>query len=146
MSWLLCIGRLVSKTDNVMHFARLVKQPSVDSVSDWYVFGAYMVDCPMRVGTVRVWQRFAWVHRDLAAFSLPRPCQRWSCVWIAHLGFFGLIGSYVLWWPVVPDDLVTVRSQHICLERPRLPIGHHVNCCEFSSLAQFTNDTVRHQF
>ena len=33
VSWLLCIGRLVSKTDNVMHFARLVKQASVDSVS-----------------------------------------------------------------------------------------------------------------
>ena len=34
VSWLLCIGRLVSKTDNVMHFARLVKQASVDLVSD----------------------------------------------------------------------------------------------------------------
>ena len=33
VSWLLCIGRLVSKTDNVMHFASLVKQASVDSVS-----------------------------------------------------------------------------------------------------------------
>ena len=41
VSWLLCIGRLVSKIDNVMHFVRLVKQASVDSVSDWYVFGAY---------------------------------------------------------------------------------------------------------
>ena len=30
VSWLLCIGRLVSKTDDVMHFARLVKQASVD--------------------------------------------------------------------------------------------------------------------
>ena len=28
VSWLLCIGRLVSKTDNVMHFACLVEQAS----------------------------------------------------------------------------------------------------------------------
>ena len=32
MSWLLSIGRLVSKTDNVMHLAHLVKQVSVDVV------------------------------------------------------------------------------------------------------------------
>ena len=31
--WLLCIGILVSETDNIMHFAHLVKQ-----VSDDYVF------------------------------------------------------------------------------------------------------------
>ena len=30
VSWLLCLGRLVSKIDNVMHFACLVKQASVD--------------------------------------------------------------------------------------------------------------------
>ena len=33
VSWLLCIGRLVSKIDNAMHFARLIKQVSVDLVS-----------------------------------------------------------------------------------------------------------------
>ena len=38
VSWLLCIGRLVSKTDNVMHFACLVKQASVDLVSDLFVY------------------------------------------------------------------------------------------------------------
>ena len=32
VSWLLCIGILVSKTDNVMHFAHLVKQVSVDCI------------------------------------------------------------------------------------------------------------------
>ena len=32
VSWLLCIGRLVPKTDNVMHFARLVEQASADWV------------------------------------------------------------------------------------------------------------------
>ena len=32
VSWLLCIGILVSKTDNVMHFAHLVKQVSVNYV------------------------------------------------------------------------------------------------------------------
>ena len=37
VSWLLCIGRLVSKTDNVMYFAKLVKQVSVDLVSDQLV-------------------------------------------------------------------------------------------------------------
>ena len=30
VSWFLCIGTLVSKRDNVMHFAHLVKQVSVD--------------------------------------------------------------------------------------------------------------------
>ena len=32
VSWLIYIGILVSKTDNVMHFAHLVKQVSVDYV------------------------------------------------------------------------------------------------------------------
>ena len=43
VSWILCIGRLVSKTDNVIHFARLVKQAGVDLVS-WPIclYGAYM--------------------------------------------------------------------------------------------------------
>ena len=43
VSWLLCIGRLVSKTDNVMHFARLVKQGCVDLVSDLFVY--YRLGC-----------------------------------------------------------------------------------------------------
>ena len=30
--WILCIGLLVSKTDNVIHFAHLVKQVSVDCI------------------------------------------------------------------------------------------------------------------
>ena len=62
VSWLLCIGRLVSKTDNVMHFARLVKQACVDLVSD--LFGLWAICLflgltwgldPMRVGTVSIW-------------------------------------------------------------------------------------------
>ena len=36
--WLLCIGRLVCKTDNVRHFAHLVKQAGVDLVSDLFVW------------------------------------------------------------------------------------------------------------
>ena len=32
VSWLLYIGTLVSKTDNVMHFAHLVKHVSVDCI------------------------------------------------------------------------------------------------------------------
>ena len=43
VSWLLRIGRLVSKTDNVMHFARLVKQACVDLVSDLFVY--YRLGC-----------------------------------------------------------------------------------------------------
>ena len=43
VSWLLCIGRLVSKTDNVMHFAHSVKQASVDLVSD--PFGLWAFCC-----------------------------------------------------------------------------------------------------
>ena len=43
VSWLLCIGRLVSKTDNVIHFARLVKQACVDLVSDLFVY--YRLGC-----------------------------------------------------------------------------------------------------
>ena len=38
VSWLLCIGRLVSKTDNVMYFARLVEQASVTRFCDLYVY------------------------------------------------------------------------------------------------------------
>ena len=43
VSWLLCIGRLVSKTDNVIHFAHLVKQACVDLVSDLFVY--YRLGC-----------------------------------------------------------------------------------------------------
>ena len=32
VSWLLCIGKLVSKADNVMHFAHFVNQVSIDHV------------------------------------------------------------------------------------------------------------------
>ena len=38
VSWLLCIGRLVSKTDNVMHFARLVEQASATGFCDLFVY------------------------------------------------------------------------------------------------------------
>ena len=41
VSWVLCIGRLVSKTDNVMHFAHLVKQASADWV-EWPI-------CPLKL-------------------------------------------------------------------------------------------------
>ena len=47
VSCLRCLGRLVSKIDNVMHFACLVKQGSVNSVSDRSDFGAYMMHRPM---------------------------------------------------------------------------------------------------
>ena len=43
VSWLHSPGRLVSKIDNVMHFACLVKQASVDSVSDRSLFEAYIL-------------------------------------------------------------------------------------------------------
>ena len=43
VSCLLCLGRLVSRPDNVMHFACLVKQTSVDLVSDLFVH--YKLGC-----------------------------------------------------------------------------------------------------
>ena len=103
VSWLLCIGRLVSKTDNVMHFAGLVEQASVTRFCDLYVyyrpgcdlfvFGAYMVHRSMRVGTVRAfsgnealpelilielpssygWWQHSYVSRDLDNLN-------WGCV------------------------------------------------------------------
>ena len=45
--WLLCIGRLVSKTDSVMSFAHLVKQASVDLVLDLFVY--YRLECELFV-------------------------------------------------------------------------------------------------
>ena len=47
VSWLLCIGRLVSKTDNVMHFACLVEQASVTRFCDLYVY--YRLGCDLFV-------------------------------------------------------------------------------------------------
>ena len=47
VSWLLCIGRLVSKTDNVMHFAHLVEQASVTRFCDLYVY--YRLGCDLFV-------------------------------------------------------------------------------------------------
>ena len=81
VSWLLCIGRLVSKTDNVMHFARLVKQAGVDLVSrPICLYGAYMVHRPMRVGTVRAWSEKEALP-ELIIFGLPGLS---SYVWWHH--------------------------------------------------------------
>ena len=42
VSWLLCIGWLVSKTDNVMHLPRLVKQASADRMCcSWFTWRFY---------------------------------------------------------------------------------------------------------
>ena len=73
VSWLLCIGRLVSKTDNVMHFACLVKHASVDLVSDpsglWVVcYGAQSPDA-----TWRFYQPLWWCD------SLGKEAEGWSC-------------------------------------------------------------------
>ena len=58
VSWLLCIGRLVSKTDNVMHFACLVKQANIDLVSDqglWVVcYGAQSLCYTSNVMKIKV--------------------------------------------------------------------------------------------
>ena len=40
--WFLCIDRLVSETDNVMHFQPLAKQANVDLVSDEFVSGDHI--------------------------------------------------------------------------------------------------------
>ena len=80
VSCLLCIGRLVSKTDNVMHFACLVEQASVTRFCDLYVYyrlggdlfvyGTYMVHHSMWVGTVRCLQ---WIEAlsELILIELP---------------------------------------------------------------------------
>ena len=47
VSWLLCIERLISKADNVIHFACLVKQACVDLVSDQFVY--YRLGCELFV-------------------------------------------------------------------------------------------------
>ena len=71
VSWLLCIGRLVSKTDNVMHFACLVKQAGVDLVSRPICLnGAYMVHRSMRVGTVRAFSEHEALP-ELILIGLP---------------------------------------------------------------------------
>ena len=60
MSWLLCIGRLASKTDNVMHFACLVKQASVDLVSDLFGLWAVCYGTQTPDATWRFYQPLWW--------------------------------------------------------------------------------------
>ena len=96
VSWLLCIGRLVSKTDNVIHFARLVKQAGVDLVSrPICLYGAYMVHHSMRVGTDRAlvvgvplseliliglpgWGSYGWWQHSYVSRDLDN--LNWGCV------------------------------------------------------------------
>ena len=121
VSWLLCIGRLVSKTDNVMHFARLVEQASVTRFCDLYVYyrlgcylfvyGAYMVHRSMRVGTVRSLQ---WIEAlpELILIELPG--------W----------GSYVC-------------CHHSYVSRDLNTLNRGCVTTEVSSLTRLTNDAFR---
>ena len=73
VSWLLCIGRLVSKTDNVMHFARLVRQASVDLASD--LFGLWAVCCRAQSPDATLRTHFgrasAWSHTVSSGMIAP---------------------------------------------------------------------------
>ena len=80
--WLFCISRLVSKTDNVIHFACLVKQASVDLVS--YLFVYYRLGCEPFVcswGLHKLWKKYrthintGWIQCEVLT-TLPF-CFSW---------------------------------------------------------------------
>ena len=120
VSWLLCIGRLVSKTDNVMHFARLVEQASVTRFCDLFVFGAYMVHRSMRVGTVSIW------GNSLEPFDLLGASDTAMLIKFELPGW----GSYV-WW------------QHAYVSRDLDTLNRGCVTTEVSSLMRLTNDAFR---
>ena len=141
VSWLLSPGRLVSKIDNVMHFARLVEQASVDSVSNWYVFGDYMVHHPMWGWYCQSQWMFTWGPWRPGSLGYITDPARADHDWIAHFwGFCGFVGSYVLSWPSIP--VVTTYMSQETLTSHWVPCNH----CELSSLMQLTNNVSRHQF
>ena len=127
-AWLLCLGRIVSKTDDAMHFACLGKLASVELVSDRYVFGAYMVHHPIDAGLAlpELVKGLPRVHSDLVAFNIHRPCQIWSGLdWP-----FGFLASWVHmscrdWW-LIPGYLVSSgQTTHRSRETPT---PHWVPC------------------
>ena len=130
VSWLLCIGRLVSKTDNVMHFARLVEQASVTRFCDLYVYyrlgcdlfvyGAYMVHRSMRVGTVSIW------GNSLEPFDLLGASDTAMLIKFEFPGW----DSYA-WW------------QHAYVSRDLNTLNWGCVTTEVSSLTQLTNDAFR---
>ena len=115
--WLLCIGRLVSKTDNVMHFARLVEQASATGFCDLFVYGAYMVHHSMWVGTVSIWAN------SLKPFDLSGASDTVMLILIELRGW----GSYV-WW------------QHSYVSRDLDTLNRGCVTAEVSSLMRLTND------
>ena len=127
VSWLLCIGRLVSKTDNVMHFACLVEQASVTRFCnlyvyyrlgrDLFVYGAYMVHCSMWVGTVSIW------GNSLKPFDLLGASDTAMLILIELPSW----GSYV-WW------------QHSYVLKDLNTLNRGCVTAEVSSLMQLTND------
>ena len=96
VSWLLCIGRLVSKTENVMHFAHLVKQVCVDLVSDLFVY--YRLGCE------------------------PFVCS-WGLHGLALSVFEATVWNHLICW--VPQTL-PCWSNSDCSVRGSSPIGCHV--------------------
>ena len=67
-----------------MHFARLVKQASVDLVYDQFVYGAYMVHRPMWGWHCQSLGKVCW--GSLVAFHFPTGPARADHDWIAQLG------------------------------------------------------------
>ena len=117
VSWLLCIGRLVSKTDNVMHFACLVKQASVDLVSDLYGLWAIFYGAQSPDATWRFYQPLWWCD------SLGRVAEGWSCcLW--QSGQMTKLPEYrIAWGQVAPADHPTLGWT---LGHGFIPIGCHL--------------------
>ena len=148
VSWLLCIGRLVSKTDNVMHFACLVKQACVDLVSDpfglWAVcYGAQSPDATWRFYQPLWWcdslgqsgksaellLMAEWPNGEIA---WEQNCLRPSCSWGSpHFGLHS--GSWVHpYW--APCNLWLRFALHTSFRQKCLKL----RCHDFSALADWS--------
>ena len=118
VSWLLCIKRLVSKTDNVIHFARLVKQACVDLVSDLFVY--YRLGCEPFV--------CSW---GLHGGSI----QCWSALSVSE----ATVWNHLICWVL---QTLPCWSNSDCPVRGSSPIGHHVTAVS----KPLMQSTPRHQF
>ena len=145
MLWLLCIGRLVSKTDNVMHFAHLVKQASVDLVSDPFGLWAICYGTQSPDATWMFYQPLWWCDslgkvaegqsccswQSGKMVKLPENRIAWSQVSPGGSPHFGLnSGSWVHpYW--APCNLWLHFALHTSLRQKHLKL----RCYDFSALA-----------
>ena len=125
-SWLLCLSRLVSKIDNVMHCAHLVKQASVD----WMVTqpmsffgGLYIVHCLMWIGTVRTYGKvYLWSRQT---FCPPMGLSELVILRLPY-GFICVVVADDHWWPghKVMIAHVSHRSYHVTTHWAKAPHGY----------------------